>query len=181
MQPCNIMYYSTVHWRLNTFRAAYRSSSGALTVFAASSLHTHMVTGRSQGWVGTQFPLRRMSIHTQLAMAVDGGWYPASRHGYFKPVERLQFALLNRRLSEAQRRFRCSPVHIEFTVAVNLTTTPRTSANKPCHHSCWVTADLLNFVCLLCEIRKYIFKIKNLFAFLWFVVPCIFKYLTLFC
>jgi len=32
------------------FRAAYRSSSGALTVFAASGLHTHVVTGRSQGF-----------------------------------------------------------------------------------------------------------------------------------
>jgi len=30
------------------FRAAYRLSSGAITVFAASGLHTHMVTGRSQ-------------------------------------------------------------------------------------------------------------------------------------
>ena len=29
------------------FRAAYRSSPGALTVFAAG-LHTHVVTGRSQ-------------------------------------------------------------------------------------------------------------------------------------
>jgi hypothetical protein len=29
------------------FRAAHRSSSGALTVFAASGLRTHMVTGRS--------------------------------------------------------------------------------------------------------------------------------------
>jgi len=28
------------------FRAAYHSSSGALTVFAASGLHTHVVTGR---------------------------------------------------------------------------------------------------------------------------------------
>jgi len=27
-------------------RVAYRSSSGALTVFAASGLHTHVVTGR---------------------------------------------------------------------------------------------------------------------------------------
>ena len=48
MQPCNRIYYSTVHWRLNKFRAAYRSSTGALTVFAASGLHTHVVTGRSQ-------------------------------------------------------------------------------------------------------------------------------------
>jgi hypothetical protein len=30
------------------FRAAYRSSSGALTVFAAFGLHTYVVTGRSQ-------------------------------------------------------------------------------------------------------------------------------------
>jgi hypothetical protein len=33
---------------LNVFRAAYRSSLGALTVFAASGLLTHVVTGRSQ-------------------------------------------------------------------------------------------------------------------------------------
>jgi hypothetical protein len=35
------------------FRAAHRSSSGALTVFAASGLHTHVVTGCSQVYVGT--------------------------------------------------------------------------------------------------------------------------------
>jgi hypothetical protein len=35
------------------FRAAPRSSSGALTVFVASGLYTRMVTGRSQDWVGT--------------------------------------------------------------------------------------------------------------------------------
>jgi hypothetical protein len=40
------------------FRAAHHSSSGALTVFAASGLHTHVVTGLSQVSVGTQFPLR---------------------------------------------------------------------------------------------------------------------------
>jgi len=34
-------------------RAAYRSLSGALTVFAASGLHTNVVTGRSQVWLGT--------------------------------------------------------------------------------------------------------------------------------
>ena len=59
MQPCNRIYYSTVHWRLNMFQAAYRSSSGPLSVFAASGLHTHVVTGCSQVWVVTgQFPLR---------------------------------------------------------------------------------------------------------------------------
>jgi hypothetical protein len=45
MQPCNRIYYSTVHWRLNMFRAAHRSWSGALTVFAAPGLHTHVVAG----------------------------------------------------------------------------------------------------------------------------------------
>jgi len=30
------------------FQAEYHSSTGALTVFAASGLHTHVVTGRSQ-------------------------------------------------------------------------------------------------------------------------------------
>jgi len=29
MQPCNRIYYSNIYWRLNMFRAAYRSSSGA--------------------------------------------------------------------------------------------------------------------------------------------------------
>jgi hypothetical protein len=48
MQPSIRIYYSTVHSRLNMFRGVYRSSSGALTVFAASVLQTHVVTGRSQ-------------------------------------------------------------------------------------------------------------------------------------
>jgi hypothetical protein len=52
MKPCNRIYFSTVHWRLNMFRTAYRPSSGALTIFSASGLHTHVVTGRSQVWVG---------------------------------------------------------------------------------------------------------------------------------
>jgi hypothetical protein len=51
MQTCNKIYYSTVHQRLTMFRAAHCSSSGALTVFAASGLRTHVVTGRSQGWI----------------------------------------------------------------------------------------------------------------------------------
>jgi hypothetical protein len=34
------------------FRAVRRSSSGALTVFATSGLHTHVVIGRSQVSVG---------------------------------------------------------------------------------------------------------------------------------
>ena len=48
MQLGNGIYYSTVHYKLNMFRAVCRSSSGAVTVFAASGLHTHVVTAGSQ-------------------------------------------------------------------------------------------------------------------------------------
>ena len=54
MQLGNGIYYSTVHEKLNMFRAVRRSSSGAPTVFAASGLHTPVVTGRSQVGVPTQ-------------------------------------------------------------------------------------------------------------------------------
>ena len=81
IQPCNRIYYSTVHWQLNMFRAAYHSSSGAVTVFEVYVLHKHVVTVRSQVWVGTEFPLRldydrsphayanhRLQIQLQLLM-----------------------------------------------------------------------------------------------------------------
>jgi len=48
MQLGNGIYYSTVHQKLNMFRAVRRSSSGAPNVFAASGLHAHDVTARSQ-------------------------------------------------------------------------------------------------------------------------------------
>jgi hypothetical protein len=81
MQPWNRIYYSTVHWRLNMFRAAYRSSSGALTVFAASGLLTQAVTGRSQIWVGTgHFPLRLN--------------YGRSPHAYVNQTLQIQLELL---------------------------------------------------------------------------------------
>ena len=57
------------------FRAAYRSSSGALTVFAASGLHMHVVTGRSQ-----KFPLR-----------LD---YGRSPHAYVNQRVQIQLELL---------------------------------------------------------------------------------------
>jgi len=66
MQPCIRIYYSTVHWRLNMFRAAYRSSSRTLTVFVASVFHTHVVTGRSQVWLGCVN--QRLQIQLELLM-----------------------------------------------------------------------------------------------------------------
>ena len=62
------------------FRAVRRSSSGAPTVFALSGLHTHVVTARSQVWVGTQFPLR-----------LD---YGRSPHAYINQRLQIQLELL---------------------------------------------------------------------------------------
>ena len=64
------------------FRAVRRSSSGAPTVFAASGLHTHVVTGRSQVWVGneSEFPLR-----------LD---YERSPHAYVNQRLQIQLGLL---------------------------------------------------------------------------------------
>jgi hypothetical protein len=54
------------------FRAAYRSSSGALTVFAASGLHTHVVTGRrlrlDYGRAPHAYVNQRLQIKSELLM-----------------------------------------------------------------------------------------------------------------
>ena len=53
------------------FRAVYRSSSGALTLFAASGLHTHVVTGRSQVDYGRSphaYVNQRLQIQLELLM-----------------------------------------------------------------------------------------------------------------
>ena len=76
MQPCIRIYYSTVHFRLNMFRAAYRSSSGALTVFAASGLHAHVVTGRSQVGVRTGQPsMNGRIINSNTRLHLVGYFY----------------------------------------------------------------------------------------------------------
>jgi len=57
------------------FRATYRSSSGAPTVFAASGLHTHVLTGRSPVPLRLDYGLsphvyvnQRLQIHLELPM-----------------------------------------------------------------------------------------------------------------
>jgi len=41
MQPCNRIYYSKIYWKLNMFRVAYRSSSGALNcIFSLWFIYT---------------------------------------------------------------------------------------------------------------------------------------------
>jgi hypothetical protein len=83
MQPCNRIYYSTFHWRLNMFWVAYHSSSEALTVFVASGLHTHVVTDRSQ------VPLR---LHYgQVPLRLD---YGRSPHVYVNQRLQIQLELL---------------------------------------------------------------------------------------
>ena len=41
IKPCNRIYYSNVYWRLNMFRAAHRSSSGALN-YLQPLVYIHM-------------------------------------------------------------------------------------------------------------------------------------------
>jgi hypothetical protein len=62
------------------FRAVHRSSSGALTVFAASGLYMHVVTGRSQ--VPTQTWLRPVvyKLHFNIILT-----YKRKSHRRFLP------------------------------------------------------------------------------------------------
>ena len=80
MQLGNGIYYSTVHYKLDMFRAVCRSSSGAPTVFAASDLRTHVETARSQSEWELQFPLR-----------LD---YGRSPHAYVNQRVQIQLGLL---------------------------------------------------------------------------------------
>jgi len=66
MQPCNRIYYSIVHWRLNMFRAAHRSSSGALTVCAASGLHTQFPLRLDYGRSPHAYVNQRLQIQLEL-------------------------------------------------------------------------------------------------------------------
>jgi hypothetical protein len=72
MQPCNRIHYSTVHWRLNMFWAAYRSSSGALTVFAPAIVKSEWEMA---------FPLR-----------LDYGWCKYSQTSWWWAVCRSKHA-----------------------------------------------------------------------------------------
>jgi len=49
MQLCNRIYYSKVYWRLNMFSSGTPLIIRSSTLFAASGLYTHVVTGRCQG------------------------------------------------------------------------------------------------------------------------------------
>jgi len=66
------------------FRVAHRSSSGAVTVFAASGLHTHVVTGHSHVWVGT-------ALREQFPLRLD---YSRSPHAYVNQRLQVQLELL---------------------------------------------------------------------------------------
>jgi hypothetical protein len=72
MQPCNRIYYSKVYWRLNMFRAANRSSSGALNCIC-SLWFIHTCGDR---------PLSRPLSHSALTTAghhMRGGWSVVGR------------------------------------------------------------------------------------------------------
>jgi hypothetical protein len=74
MQPCNRIYYSKVYWMLHMFRAAHRSSSGALNcicslwfIYPCGDRPLSRLSGK---WI-SHFPL-----------SLDNGQSP---HGYVKP------------------------------------------------------------------------------------------------
>src|SRR5215475_2365929 len=56
------------------FRAAHRSSSGALTVFAASGLHTHVVTGRSPHAYVNQRLQRQLELLMMSGVPLETCW-----------------------------------------------------------------------------------------------------------
>jgi len=75
------------------FRAAYRSSSGALTVFAASGLHTHVVTGRCPGRMG-QRPVTTWVYKPEAAYRVwSSWWWEVSSSKHVEPS--INFGIIN--------------------------------------------------------------------------------------
>jgi hypothetical membrane protein len=56
------------------FRAAYRSSSGALTVFAASGLHIHVMTARCHVWVGIRGCKYSLELLIMSGMPLETCW-----------------------------------------------------------------------------------------------------------
>jgi len=79
MQLCNIIYYSKVYWRLNKFRAAHRSSSGALNCIC--SLWFTCPSGDR--------PLPRLSGKwIQFPFSLGNGRSP---HGYINQRLQIQF------------------------------------------------------------------------------------------
>jgi hypothetical protein len=56
MQLCNRIYYSKGYKGSTCFERRTVQHQELKTLFAASGLYAHMVTGRCQGWVGTAVP-----------------------------------------------------------------------------------------------------------------------------
>jgi len=72
------------------FRAAYRSSSGALTVFAASGLHMHVVTGCS---LSGNWPEAANTVRAS-ELASSHSDYSRSPHAYVNQRLQIQLELL---------------------------------------------------------------------------------------
>jgi hypothetical protein len=88
MQPCNRIYYSKNYWGLNMFRAAYRSSSGALNCIC-SLWFIH--PGGDQPW---QRPVTTWVYKPEVANTVWGSWWWAvCRSKHFKPL--INFVIIN--------------------------------------------------------------------------------------
>jgi len=100
MQPCNRIYYSKIYWRLNMFRAAYRSSSGAPNCICSLwFIHTcgDQPLSRLGGWVPTQpgqRPVTTGVYKPEAASTVWSSWWWAVCHS--KHVEpSINFGIIN--------------------------------------------------------------------------------------
>jgi len=81
MQPCNRIYYSKIYWRLNMFRAAHRSSSGALNCICSRWFINPC---------GVR-PLSRLSGKKHISVDLSRIWLAA---GYFLVLPRPQSIIL---------------------------------------------------------------------------------------
>jgi hypothetical protein len=74
MQVCNRIYYFEVYWRLNMFRAAHRSSSGALNCVCSLWFYIHMlwptVALARAGIINSITKLHRVGISTEFYYSI---------------------------------------------------------------------------------------------------------------
>jgi hypothetical protein len=100
MQPCNIIYYSKVHWRLNMFWAAHRSSSGAPNGIC-SLVYIHMwwpaVVQADWELTPTQSGQRPVTTSVYKPEAADtiwsSWWWAVCRSKHVKPS--INFGIIN--------------------------------------------------------------------------------------
>ena len=88
MQPCNRIYYSNVYWRLNMFRTAHRSSSGALncilSLWFTYTCGERPLSSLTQTW---QRPVTTCVCKPEATNAVwSSWWWAVCRSKHVEPL-----------------------------------------------------------------------------------------------